>query len=236
MPSTQKSKLFLRSLYFSHLLFLATRTMISSSLATILTVCFISRANAFVARPPPLATRTSRAFAASTTTSPGVAKDGTVLDLLDSNFESLFNSEKPLLIDAYATFCGPCKLIEPVIRNCAKNWADSLVVSRWNIEALQTDVKIELLLQGANPRSLPTLILVHQGKATQICSGLITEDQLDDLLSEYLPFKTVELPEQPTKQSRDSERNVAEKSSKRKSGFINFGLDTADDYMLTMER
>jgi thioredoxin 1 len=209
--------------------------MISSSLTTILAICLISQATAFVARPP-LATRTGGAVAVPTTTFHRASKDdGKVLDLLDSNFGALFHSEKPLLIDAYATYCGPCKLIVPVIRNCAKNWADSLLVSRWNVEALQTDVKIELLLQGANPTKLPTLILVHQGKATQIHSGLITEDQLDDLLSKHLPLKTVELPEQSIAHDRQDSETVFAETSEKKSGFISFA-NTADDYMLTMER
>lgn len=179
--------------------------------------------------------------------------DNKVVDLLDSNFQALFHSETPLLIDAYATFCGPCRLIEPVIQSCAQNWASSdLVVSRWNVEALQTDIKIELLLQGANPTKLPTLILVHQGKAKKIHSGLITEDQLDDLLSQhYLPLKTVGLTTTSTTTKRkdpakeeemwDTIREASSESpssssssslKRKKSGFISFGAKE-DDYMLT---
>lgn len=160
-----------------------------------------------------------------------------MLDLLDSNFASLFNSEKPLLIDAYAPWCGPCRLIEPIVKNCAKKWSDVLVVSRWNVESLQTDVKIELLLQGANPSKLPTLILVHQGKATMIHSGLIAENALDDLLTNVLPGAATKAPVFEAEQG--STRNNQNKSTKyastsdKKAGFISFKSDDADDYMVS---
>ena len=148
-------------------------TIFSTFAKFLLTICFISQMTALVVKPSLSTRHHGDTRRASSTASYAASSDGTVIDLLDSNFKSLFHSEKPLLIDAYATFCGPCKLIEPVIQSCAQNWSHSLVVSRWNVEALQTDVKIELMLQGANPNKLPTLILVHRGKATKIHSGLI---------------------------------------------------------------
>ena len=151
---------------------------------------------------------------------------GTVIDLLDSNFASLFDSDKPLLIDAYAPWCGPCRLLEPIVKNCAEKWSDTLVVSRWNVESLQTNVKIELLLQGANPRKLPTLILVHQGKATMIHSGLIAENALDDLLTNLLPESTA-------KRNNNKESTQPPSPSEKKSGFISFKREVDDDYMVS---
>ena len=210
-------------------------TAFSSFAKSLLAIFFISQTTAFVAKST-LSTRhqVGDFRVSSSTANLAVANDGTVIDLLDSNFESLFHSEKPLLIDAYASFCGPCKLIEPVIQSCAQNWSHSLVVSRWNVEALQTDVKIELMLQGANPNKLPTLILVHRGKATKIHSGLIAEDQLDALLSEHLPLKTIERKPEPISELEKGEGEFNENPSQRKSGFINFGSNIADDYMLTL--
>lgn len=150
-----------------------------------------------------------------------------VIDLLDSNYKRLFCAEKPLLIDAYATFCGPCKLIEPVVHDCAVNWADKLHVARWDVEALQTELKIELLLQGANPTKLPSLILVHQGKAVKLHSGLITNDQLDELLTEHWPVEMAP-------QVSEVEEMADVLDSERLSGFISLagGMNQADEYML----
>lgn len=205
-----------------------SRSLLSSAL---LAVACLYPANAFVPKVP-----TSNLAMTPTRLADAASNHGNVLDLLDSNFASLFHAEKPLLIDAYAPWCGPCKLIEPIIHKCAQDWSDQLVVSRWNVEGLQTDVKIELLLQGANPTKLPSLILVHKGQAKAIHSGLITEDRLDDLLSQHLPLKTVDVASSNV--SNNNNKKTAseskDKSNNKKAGFINFGMDTADDYMLSM--
>ncbi len=206
--------------------------MLGSSLfPAICLASFLSTASSFHANPSSAA----KSLRPSTSSLSGAAETS-VIDLLDSNFATLFHSEKPLLIDAYAPWCGPCRLIEPVVKNCAKKRSDSLVVSRWNVESLQTDVKIELLLQGANPGKLPTLILVHQGKATMIHSGLITEDQLDELLSEHLSLVQPVVPKEKETTASRRPSNVPSTTSERKSGFINFAKETVDDYMLSFHQ
>lgn len=163
------------------------------------------------------------------------SREGTVIDLLDANFAELFNSKTPLLVDAYSTWCGPCKLIEPIIANCAKERSGSLVVSRWNVESPQIDLKIELLLQGANPSKLPSLILVHSGSAKIIHEGLITQEQLNDLLYATLPEVTRRTGHQsaPKVSNADDLGNKRERGiSKRQAGFVSFASQESDDYMM----
>jgi thioredoxin 1 len=147
-------------------------------------------------------------------------KVGSVIELEDSNYESLFNGEKPVLIDACAPWCGPCKLIEPVLERCAEKWSDKVVVSRFDVESQNNDVKVELMLQGVMPKSLPSLVLVYKNKAITTRNGVILDEQLDEFLRTNLLGK-----ETPSKKKQLSP------VSGKKTGFINFAAD-ADDYML----
>lgn len=214
-----------------------------STTSLVLALCivgFLSTANAFIAKLASTEMLSGRHNLISLQGgASSSSSEAMVIDLLDSNFGNLFQGEKPLLIDAYAPWCGPCRLIEPVVKNCAKKRSDSLVVSRWNVESLQTDVKIELLLQGANPGKLPTLILVHKGKASMIHSGLITEDQLDELLSTHLPIVSPvndDCKETTERSSKHRPSREMHKTMERKSGFISFGKEKADDYMLSFHQ
>lgn len=112
-------------------------------------------------------------------------------------------------------------------------------MSRWNVESLQTDVKIELLLQGENPRKLPSLILVHEGQAKAIHSGMISDDELDELLRSHLPLKSVDASNGSTE--TDTKGSISDSwtekyGSDKKAGFISFGMNKADEYMLSMGR
>ena len=62
--------------------------------------------------------------------------------------------------------CGPCKLIEPVLEQCAEDWKNSVVVGKFDVEdtSKSRNLKVELILQGAMPQALPALILVHNNK------------------------------------------------------------------------
>jgi thiol-disulfide isomerase/thioredoxin len=239
------------------------------SIAGLLLVA-IHATNAFVTNPPtkassnaPRARSLQTTFMSTTATKMtkiNASSEGTVIDLADSNFAELFHSpHTPLLIDAYSTWCGPCKLIEPIIQKCATDYGSSssdhhragrspppLTVARWNVEAPSAlQVKIELLLQGANPSKLPTLILAYGGKANIIHEGLISQDQLNDLLAERLPTMTTTTNTQKEIQpeSRKAIKNDANlqrrqnllQNSKRQAGFISFmSLDHPDDYMMQM--
>ena len=120
--------------------------------------------------------------------------------------------------------CGPCKLIEPVIERCAENWKEGIVVSRYDVESANNDVKVELLLQGVMPQSLPSLILVHKSKAITKRNGVITDEELEDFLREEL--EGLEKGKSPEEEIKDA--ILPEK----RAGFINFAAEV-DDYMLT---
>ena len=115
---------------------------------------------------------------------------------------------------------GPCKLLEPVIERCADNWSDKLVVSSYDVGSGNNELKVELALRGAMPKALPTVILFQNGKVLTRFEGIVSDEELNDILkANIVPQKKKEL--------------VASASSSSSSGLISFASNTADDYMLT---
>ncbi|VEU37459.1 unnamed protein product [Pseudo-nitzschia multistriata] len=112
-----------------------------------------------------------------------------IVAVTDSNYKELFSGEKFLLLDACAQWCGPCKLIEPLLEQCARDWKDTLVVGKFDVDGANSesrDLKVELILQGAMPKALPALILVHDNKILDSWKGLISPAQLQDMLAKHV--------------------------------------------------
>ena len=146
-----------------------------------------------------------------------------VIELKDSNFRKYFSSDTPILIDACADFCGPCKLIEPVINQCASDRKDSLVVSRYDVESDSNEIKLELLLQRVMPQALPSLILIHNNKVLGTKTGLISADELNEFLDSNLSKSS-------SKQGIEQENEEKARRIQRK-GFVSF-MYQMDDYIL----
>ena len=150
---------------------------------------------------------------------PTLMQAGAIVDIDDSNKNAILADDKTVLIDAYATFCGPCKLIEPVIERCAAKREDVDVV-RYNVEAPNVkELKLDLLMQKTVIRKLPTLIMYRKGQVVSTHSGLINYEELESFISNAL---------------HDSDKEKENTSSSAKSrGKISFGsaLDR-DDYAL----
>ena len=150
---------------------------------------------------------------------PTLMQAGAVVDLDDSNKDAILADDRTVLIDAYATFCGPCKLIEPVIERCAANREDVEFV-RYNVEAPNVkELKLDLLMQKTVIRKLPTLIMYSHGKVVATTSGLIDYEELEFFISNAL---------------HDSDTEEENPSSSAKSrGKISFGSTLGrDDYAL----
>src|SRR4030066_717526 len=92
----------------------------------------------------------------------------------DDNFEEeVLKSEKPVLIDFWAPWCGPCKAIGPVIEELAGELKDSVKVMKMNVDDNQkTAVNFGV-------RSIPTMILFKDGKVVDSLVGLVPKEKLE---------------------------------------------------------
>ena len=80
------------------------------------------------------------------------------------NFEQLLASNKPVLLDFYADWCGPCRMIAPIIEEIA-NERDDIIVGKVNVDEQGA------LAQAYDVMSIPTLIVLKDGKVANQATG-----------------------------------------------------------------
>ncbi len=100
-----------------------------------------------------------------------------VIELKEVNFENeVLNSPVPVLVDFWASWCGPCKMLSPVVDEVASESDGSYKVGKVNV-----DEEGELAMQFGIA-SIPTLLVFSGGELVNKSVGLITKDEILDLL------------------------------------------------------
>ncbi len=101
----------------------------------------------------------------------------------DDNFnEEVIEASKtkPVLVDFFASWCGPCKMQAPIIDEVAEEMGDKAVVGKLDTEeASQTAQKYEVM-------SIPTLIIFKEGKAVESLTGMQPKEGLVEALNKHL--------------------------------------------------
>ncbi|KAK1740666.1 thioredoxin domain-containing protein [Skeletonema marinoi] len=134
----------------------------------------------------------SKLFGSSTTNDDGVdAKKLTIETVTDDNMNTLLNpsSNLPVLVDAFAPWCGPCKLLDKVLRKAQPRYLDKVEFVRWNVNDKENTVELKkMFLESGNTLSkLPSLILFREGQPIAVRPGFANDFQLDFWLEESLP-------------------------------------------------
>ena len=97
------------------------------------------------------------------------------------SFDDIVNgSDKPVLVDFWASWCGPCRALSPIVEEISDELADKLAVYKCNVEEEQ-DLAIKFQVM-----SIPTLILFKGGKAVHPMVGSAPKGRLLKELEEYL--------------------------------------------------
>ena len=99
----------------------------------------------------------------------------------DATFEAdVLKSDKPVLVDYWAEWCGPCKMIAPILDETAKDFGDRVQIAKMNVdENSQTPAKF-------NVRGIPTLMLFKGGELAATKVGALTKAQLAAFLEPHL--------------------------------------------------
>ncbi len=104
-----------------------------------------------------------------------------IMQLTDSNFESeVIKSEHPVLVDFWAVWCGPCKMVEPEIEKISDEKKDSLKIGRLNVDN-NRDTAIEFGIS-----SIPTLLLFKNGEVKEKLVGAMSKDRILDKISQHI--------------------------------------------------
>jgi thioredoxin 1 len=98
------------------------------------------------------------------------------------SFSELINAPgMPVLVDFFADWCGPCKMMSPVLEQIAAELSGKLKVIKIDVDKNQA-AAAQFKVQG-----VPTLILFHQGKVVWRQSGAIPANQLSQIIKQHLP-------------------------------------------------
>jgi thioredoxin 1 len=100
--------------------------------------------------------------------------------LTDSNFKNELSRYPILLIDFWAPWCGPCKMISPIIEQLAREYTGKVVFGKVNID------ENRMITQSFGIQSIPTMIIFKNGKAVDIVVGAIPKVQLETRLHQQL--------------------------------------------------
>lgn len=102
-----------------------------------------------------------------------------------NNFNEIINQETPVLVDFYADWCAPCKMMPPILKQLKDNLGDKIRIIKIDSE------KNPALSQKYQIRSIPTLILFKKGEAAWQHSGVLQAVELIDAMKYQLGIPNI---------------------------------------------
>jgi thioredoxin 1 len=104
-----------------------------------------------------------------------------IIHLTDENFEAeVLQSKLPVLVDFWAEWCGPCKMIAPILDAVAEEYAGKLKVTKLNVD------NSDEMPAKYGVRGIPTLLILRDGEVVATKVGALTKTQLTALIDEHI--------------------------------------------------
>ncbi|MBW1893813.1 MAG: thioredoxin [Deltaproteobacteria bacterium] len=104
-----------------------------------------------------------------------------IFEIDDSSFEAeVLQSDKPVLVDFWAPWCGPCRAIAPMLEEIAGSFGDKIKIMKCNVDDNPaTPGQYEI-------RSIPTLLFFKDGKVVEQVIGMTAKSNLEDAINKLL--------------------------------------------------
>ena len=97
---------------------------------------------------------------------------------MNSSFDQLIHSDKPVLIDFYATWCSPCQMLGPILKEVKDNLGDRVSIIKVDVD------KNQELAAMQQVRGVPTMMLFQNGKQLWRQSGLLSKEEIIKIILE----------------------------------------------------
>jgi thioredoxin 1 len=104
-----------------------------------------------------------------------------ILEVEDSSFdEEILESDKPVLVDFWAPWCGPCKAIGPIVEELSQTFADQIKFAKCNVDNNPvTPSKYGI-------KAIPTLIFFKEGNVVEQITGMVAKSKLEEAINKVL--------------------------------------------------
>ena len=103
------------------------------------------------------------------------------VNITDASFEAaVLKSDKPVLVDFFATWCGPCRALMPVLDEVAAEYSEKITITKMDVDANQSTPS------QFGIRSIPTLVLFKNGKVVAERVGGLSKSQLQEFINNNL--------------------------------------------------
>jgi thioredoxin 1 len=100
--------------------------------------------------------------------------------ITSENFETLKNGQKPLVVDFWATWCGPCRMVAPIISELAEKYDGKLVVGKCDVE------ENEDLAMQFGVRNIPTILFIKNGEVVDKLVGAAGKPKFEEKFESLL--------------------------------------------------